>query len=250
MPFMYRTIASCRCSISRDTMACDASASSRSAGKSAFPRYTTAAKTKIRRTAAPRVNSGGRVSLRTEEVFASAARFSTCGNKRHSRTHKHDAGPAGRTHIFAQNVFCSERANHVTECRSRNHETDGLPGKQHQQRIERERQQGHSGPQPSALYRTPKEGRKLSRTQARRISGRFHSVRERNLSPGAAQDLHAQQKRHAHHAAASRRTATSVVRGRVWPTSNTPTQIRRTPAQRRGDTVSCRKNTASRVSSA
>src|SRR5579859_1058382 len=231
-------------------MACDASASSRSAGKPAFPRYTTAAKMNSRISAVPRVSSAGRASPRMEEVAAGAAWFSTCGNKRHSRTHKHDAGPAGQAHIFAQNVFCAERADHVAERGSRNHETDRLPGKQHQQRIERERQQRHSRPQPSALHRAPKEGRKFSRTQARRLPSRFHSVRERNLSAGATQDLQAEQERHAHHAATSRRIATSVVRGRVCPTSKTPTQMRRTPTQRRSDTVSRKKTTASSVSSA
>src|SRR5260370_152529 len=76
-----------------------------------------------------------------------------------------------------------------------------------------------------------------------------HCSAESLVASGAAQYQHREQQCNAHHAATSRTTA-SVVRGLVWPTSKTPTQISTTPTQRRGETFSCRKTTARRVRSA
>src|SRR5258707_14668119 len=139
MPFMYRMTQSCLCSVSRATIACDASASSSKAGKPAFPRYIAAERTINRMTAAARLFSEKPEPTSPETLFSSEELTSTCGNKRDSHAYKHHTNPPGRTHVFAQNIFRSQRAHDVAERRSWNHKADRPPGKQHQQRIKRKR---------------------------------------------------------------------------------------------------------------
>src|ERR1700738_1806672 len=136
MPFMYRITPSWRCSISRATIACEASASSSRAGKPAFPKYMAADRTISKITAVARLRSELPEPCSREVLFASEG-SSTCGNKRNSCAHQHHADPTGRAHIFAQNIFRAQGTHHVAERRSRNHKADRLPGQQHQQRIKR-----------------------------------------------------------------------------------------------------------------
>src|ERR1700674_738593 len=151
MPFMYRITPSWRCSISRDTIACEASASSSRAGKPAFPRYIAAKRKSSRTTAAARPHSELTEPLSFEALAASEESHSTCRDKRNSRAHQHDANPPRRAHIFTQNIFCAQRAHHIAKRRGRNHKTDRLPGKQHQQGIKRQSHQWHARPEPSVL---------------------------------------------------------------------------------------------------
>src|SRR5258706_15139026 len=132
MPFMYRMTQSCLCSISRETIACDASASSSKAGNPAFPRYIAAERTINRMTAAVRLFSEKPEPASPETLFSSEELTSTCGNKRDSHAYKHHTNPSGRTHVFAQNVFRPQRADDVTQRRRRNHKADRFPGQQHQ----------------------------------------------------------------------------------------------------------------------
>src|ERR1700737_196586 len=158
MPFMYRITPSWRCSISRATIACEASASSSRAGKPAFPRYITAERAISKITAAPRLNSKLRKPGLPEALSASAELFSTCCNKRNSRANERHADPPRRAHILAQNVFRAQRPHHVAKRRGRNHKADRLPGQQHQQRIKRKRHQRHARPEPAVPQRAAKKG--------------------------------------------------------------------------------------------
>src|SRR6267154_2187092 len=152
MPFMYRMTPSWRCSISCETIACDASASSSSAGKPAFPRYIEAERTISRMTAVTRIRSEKPEPASCEILFSSEELFSTCGNKRNSSTYQDHTNPAGRTHVFAQNIFRAQSAHDITERRSRNHKTDGAPGKQNEQGIKRKRHQWHACPKPPVAH--------------------------------------------------------------------------------------------------
>src|ERR1700757_2947524 len=124
-------------------MACDASASSSSAGNPAFPRYMAAERTisKTIAVARPKVETEGAPS---EALFSSEKLFSTCGNKRDSNAYQHHANPPSGAHLFAQNIFRAKRTYDVTERRGRNHEADCLPGQQDQQRVEGDGKQGHA----------------------------------------------------------------------------------------------------------
>src|SRR6266478_1819587 len=206
-----------------------------------------AERTTSRRAAVVRVSSGLRELESSRWLFACATTFSTCGDKRDSRANQYHPDPAGRAYILAQNIFRAQGAHYIAQRRSWNHEADRLPGEQHQQRIEGECHQRHARPEPAVTQRAPKEGQQFSWAQARRLPGSLHPEGYGDFAARSAEDQHPQKQRHTNHAATSR-TATSVVRGRVWLTSSTPTQIRMTPTHRRGDTASCRNVTANKVS--
>src|SRR5690349_22361699 len=164
-----------RCSISWETIACDASASSRRAGNPAFPMYMAAERTISRMTAVARL-SEETAGAASEAFFFSEDLFSTCGNKRNSRAHQQHANPPNRAHVFAQNIFRAERAHDVTQRRRGNHKTDSLPREQHQHRIKSDGHQWYASPKPSITHRAPKKRQKLSRAQPRGFADRLHAA--------------------------------------------------------------------------
>src|SRR6266480_1834760 len=181
-------------------------------------------------------------------IFSWRAWSLTRRNQRNPRANQHDARPTRGAHLLAQDVLGTQCADNVAERRCGNHKADGLPGKQNQQRIKGQCHQRRARPEPPIAYCPHQELKQSPRPQPRRLTGRLHSVGDGDLASGAAKNQDAKCKNDAHQAAAS--LGTAVVRGFVCPTSSTPTQIKTTPTQRRGDTDSCKKTTASNVSNA
>src|SRR5262249_31235872 len=148
-------------------------------------------------------------------------------------------------------IFCAECADHVGQGGRRNHEADGLPGKQNEQCVKRKRHQRNANPEPSIAHGPAQKLENFFRSQALWLARGLHAIGHRNFATGAAGKEKRKQKECGGHATTfCWGTTTSVVRGFVWPTSSTPMQIRTTPTQRRGETLSCRKTTARNVSNA
>src|SRR5258708_35772841 len=108
--------------------------------------------------------------------------------------------------------------------------------------------EGEASPEPAVGHPPPQELKQRSRPQSCWFAGGLHAMSDGDLAASAAENQNRKRKNDARHATAS--LATAVVRGFVCPTSSTPVQIKTTPIQRRGDTDSCKKTTASKVSSA
>src|SRR5713226_10414923 len=185
---------------------------------------------------------------RSSSAEDSCGSWSAGGNQRDACANQENTGPSREADLFAQDVLCAKRADHVAERRRRNHQTDGLPGKQYQQRVKRKRHQRHARPEPAIAHCSPQELKQLQQSQTRGFTSGLHSVGDGDLAPGAAENQNGKCQNDPHHATAS--LATAVVRGFVCPTNSTPTQISATPNQRRGETDSCKKTTASKVSRA
>src|SRR5690348_6960241 len=218
------------------------------------------AQPRIKRTAVANPFDTATVFSWVGEISAMNRNWSGRSDQSDSDADQKHAEPAGERNVFAQDVLRSEGADNVAQGRSGNDEADRLPGKQNQQRVERQGHQRNSQPEPAVANGPAQENEQFPGPKAGGLARALHAVGNGNLTAGTAANKNRKQGEGGGHIATSSGSGSgsgsgtgggkdifSVVRGLVCPTQRTPTQMRTTPVQRPKVTCSCRKTTARRV---
>src|SRR5579859_729405 len=164
--------------------------------------------------------------------------FRTCclsnANEQNPKANQRDAEPAPGLDALAKQEFAAKRAQNVAESRYGHDEADVFPGKQHQQREERNRHQGKAEPHPAAAEGAQDHAQQMVRIETLHLADALHCMRDGQLAACSAEN-HDEKK-----CGVAPGHLSSVVRGEVPPTSSTPMQITSTPIHRIHGTTSPR----------
>src|SRR6266704_6775871 len=99
-------------------------------------------------------------------------------NERDARANEDDSRPPRRAYVFTQNELGAKSTRDVAKRRGRNHQADGLPREQKEQRIERQRHQGDAGPKPAVAHGSSQKLQHRSRPKPRRLPDGLHPMRD------------------------------------------------------------------------